>query len=174
MKRFALGLGVVLVSAGCGSAVSNGNSLVPMPVGTLPATRSALSLPAAGGGSDYRNLPEIAVSRYSDADATVLTINYRLYFESVDNGQTPIGLHDYLQHPNMAQAGLIDTEGDTFVTFGGRYNVTDIVPVTAELQFGDDYSSISIGADYYIEQDFSAGLRLTFLGIGDVDVHVIY
>ncbi|MBN1808179.1 MAG: hypothetical protein JW909_03860 [Planctomycetes bacterium] len=166
---------LVLILAGfMGCSGDNGSALVPIPTGTLPATRISDVLPSAGGQAEYRNMVEVAFTRYSDANANVFSATYTLYLEDVDNGPTPIGLHDFLQHENCLRAEYSDLDGTSLLGFGARYMVQDMLPLRAGIEFAEDYFSLTIGSDYYFSEEMAAGLDVTFSDFNNVDINSVY
>jgi len=147
-----------------------------MPTGTLPATHVSDVLPAADGRSSYRNLAEAQFSRVFDAEVSILMLRYTYFIKEMDNGPTPIGLHDFLQHPDDAQIQFRDVSDADFspILIGGRYNVTEQIPVTASAEFENDYFALVLGGDYYLQPDLALGLYLTFFSVGDGDTSSVY
>lgn len=161
MVRNALSdLLVLVLAAGCGSlAETTAAPLEPLPTTLLPVSPYRAAITAADGAANYRMMAEAGFMR---GDATNwFLVDYSYFFTPVDNSASPVGLHDYLQHPDRARGRLMFAQDSVRGTVGGRYNVAPAAPLEASLTFGDQYFEFIFRGGYYFKPELEIGLQLT-------------
>lgn len=163
MRNLLLTALLAALALGCASNVQTASEGVEPASAAVPSVASDHTALAAADGSEYRNLAVAEYERIASAD--VYHIGYRYFFKPVQQGASPVGLHDYIQHTDMAEGRVEIYPGGTLGHIGGRYNVMPNLPVAMAFRFAEGTFEFDLEGTYYFNDDLAAGM---FMQTNDV------